>query len=174
MYDLLSVVIPTHNRAESLLRAIESVYANGTHRAEVVVVDDCSSDNTEEQVRKHCSDVQYTRLPQNIGPGPARNVGLTVATRPWVLMLDDDDVLVPDALTHIAAIACCTRRWAHYPCLQFARSNGRLTSPFHIVRLADYIHCSIKGDFTPVINREVFRAMRLQYPQSKIGAQHLL
>jgi len=98
---LISVVIPTHNRARLLQEALESVFAqHGTGEEfdmEVIVVDDASSDNTSEVVRKYTK-VHYIRLPTARGAAAARNAGLRACSGEYVAFLDDDDIWLPHKL----------------------------------------------------------------------------
>ncbi len=91
---LVSVVIPTHNRAQLLKRAIESALAQEgcgcLFDIEIIVVDDCSSDNTGQVARSYAS-VQYVRLPTNRGASGARNEGIRRAAGKYIALLDDDD-----------------------------------------------------------------------------------
>jgi len=96
---LVTVVIPTYNRGPLLKKAIESALAQ--ERAgdlfdlEVIVVDDCSPDETADVVAEYPS-VQYVRLPNNLGASGARNAGIRRAQGRYVALLDDDD----EFLTH--------------------------------------------------------------------------
>src|SRR5216683_3176550 len=95
---LITVIIPTFNRAELLRRALDSVYAqegNGQlFDLEVLVVDDGSTDRTIEVVRA-CPLIKYICPPANKGTSAARNVGLDAATGQYVAFLDDDDSWLP-------------------------------------------------------------------------------
>jgi GT2 family glycosyltransferase len=96
---LVSVVIPTHNRATLLEKAIGSVAvqegSGELFDLEVIVVDDASTDNTSEVMKKYPW-VQYIRLVKNRGASGARNEGIKAATGKYIALLDDDDVF----LTH--------------------------------------------------------------------------
>jgi hypothetical protein len=89
---LISVVIPTYNRREALRQAIESSRAPGV---EVVVVDDCGSDDTPAMLSKDYPWVKAIVLPQHFGQSRARNIGIENATGEYVKFLDDDDVHLP-------------------------------------------------------------------------------
>jgi glycosyltransferase involved in cell wall biosynthesis len=98
----LGVVIPTHNRAVLLRRAVQSVMG----KAKVVVVDDASSDETPEVGRELAAEgVHYRRLPTSRGPGFARNVGVQGLDTDLVLFLDDDDYVLPGGIEAILAEA---------------------------------------------------------------------
>jgi glycosyltransferase involved in cell wall biosynthesis len=98
---LVSVIIPTHNRAGLLQDALKSVRTQeGTgHQfvTEVIVVDDASSDATPE-VATRFPDVKYIRLSPNRGLPAARNAGIRASTGKYVALLDDDDLWFPHKL----------------------------------------------------------------------------
>jgi len=88
----VSVVIPTHNRASLLARAIRSVLGQTYQNLEVIVVDDGSTDGTREVVRSfQDSRIDYLFCQKNQGSPAARNLGLRAARGPYVAFLDDDD-----------------------------------------------------------------------------------
>ena len=92
----VSVVITTYNRSPLLPHAIESAKKAATN-AEVIVVDDCSTDNTPE-VCARIADIRYIRLHANHGLAHARNVGITESSSEFIAFLDDDDLRLPDSL----------------------------------------------------------------------------
>ncbi len=87
----VSVVIPAYNSARFLQEAIESVRIQSSPVHEIIVVDDGSTDDTEQVVAKHGHDVKYLRQ-QNAGPSAARNRGIAMASGSLVAFLDADDV----------------------------------------------------------------------------------
>src|SRR5688572_7030615 len=100
----VSIIIPTRNRCESLLRAIESA-RRAASNVEVVVVDDASEDRTPE-VCRGLADVRYIRVARRLGVGGARNVGIIASTSEYISFLDDDDLRLPgtvDAQIHLLA-----------------------------------------------------------------------
>ena len=95
----VSVVIPTHNRAELLKRAINSVLRQTFEDFELIVVDDASSDNTPEVVESiNDSRIRYVRLKKNSGGPVARNTGIKKARGEFIALLDDDDEWLPNRL----------------------------------------------------------------------------
>ncbi len=102
---LFSVVIPTYNRAEKVLCTIQSVLLQAkTHRVEIIVVDDGSTDNTREQLSSLISSgsIHYVAHNGNLGVCAARNTGIAHATGELLLFLDSDDNLLLGALDYIA------------------------------------------------------------------------
>jgi hypothetical protein len=92
----ISIIVPTHNRAKILPRAVSSAWRAGRD-VEVLVVDDASSDATPE-VCKSLKVSRYIRLAKNSGLAVARNAGILASAAPYLCFLDDDDVLVEDGL----------------------------------------------------------------------------
>lgn len=93
----VSVVIPTYNRQEFVLRALESVAAQTRAPAEVIVVDDGSTDGTAEAIAGRFPGVRCLRQ-ENRGVSAARNRGVAVARGDWIALLDSDDEWVPHKL----------------------------------------------------------------------------
>ena len=94
--NLVSVVIPCYNHAEFLAHAIESVLAQTYSNFELIVVDDGSTDDTAEVVRRY-SPVHYA-YQENAGRSSARNTGLLESRGEFLVFLDADDRLLPNAL----------------------------------------------------------------------------
>lgn len=89
----LSVIITTFNRRKLLPKAIESVKNSGI-AADIIVVDDASSDGTEEFCRT-LDGIEYIRQDQNRGTAAARNAGIQASNTPLIAFLDDDDWRLP-------------------------------------------------------------------------------
>jgi glycosyltransferase involved in cell wall biosynthesis len=97
MDNAISVVIPTHNRAGVLPRAVQSALAAVAPGDEVIVVDDGSTDSTAEALKAFSDKIRYF-YQANAGPGPARNRGIQLANNPLIAFLDSDDEWFPDKL----------------------------------------------------------------------------
>lgn len=93
----VSVVIPAHNRAAMLERALASVWAQRPRPpAEVIVVDDASTDVTADVAER--LGARVLRHTANRGAAAARNTGFRAARQPWVALLDSDDEWLPHHL----------------------------------------------------------------------------
>ncbi|MES9963124.1 MAG: glycosyltransferase family A protein [Candidatus Sedimenticola sp. 20ELBAFRAG] len=93
----ISAVIPTHNRATVLERALASVLTQTHPAMEVIVVDDGSEDRTRELLTQKFPSVRYLHQP-NQGVSSARNLGIANARGDWIAFLDSDDEWLPGKL----------------------------------------------------------------------------
>lgn len=93
----VSCIIPAYNAARFISEAIESVHAQRVPVAEIVVVDDGSTDDTVHVVQQLGKGVRVVTQ-QNAGPGAARNHGLRESTGNFVAFLDADDLWTPEKL----------------------------------------------------------------------------
>lgn len=95
----VSVIIPTYNRAYRITTSIQSVLNQTYSELEVIVVDDGSTDNTEEVISAiGDSRLKYHRLEENKGAANARNIGVSLAHNEVIAFNDSDDVWHPDKL----------------------------------------------------------------------------
>ncbi len=96
---LISVIIPTYNRGNIIERSIKSVLNQSYSNIECIIVDDCSTDNTE-QVVKNIGDerLRYVKLEKNVGAIKARNVGIDLAEGEYIAFQDSDDFFKEDKL----------------------------------------------------------------------------
>lgn len=96
---LLSVVIPTWNRAHLVCEAVESALSQRTGQVEVIVVDDGSTDDTANILtRRFGSRIHLLHLPNRRGVGAARNAGIRIANGELLAFLDSDDLWLPGKL----------------------------------------------------------------------------
>lgn len=98
---LVSVIMPTYNCGKFIAEAIDSVLAQSMTDWEIQIVDDCSTDNTQEIVgayqEKH-QNIHYYRLPENSGPAVARTEAMKRAKGKYIAFLDSDDRWHPEKL----------------------------------------------------------------------------
>lgn len=97
---LVSVIIPTYNRAAYIKDSVESVLNQTFSDFEVIVVDDGSTDGTEETLRPYLDQIRYIRQ-ENKGAAAARNVGVRNARGSYVAFMDSDDLSRPHHLQRL-------------------------------------------------------------------------
>jgi glycosyltransferase involved in cell wall biosynthesis len=95
---LVSVIIPCYNRASIIERCIESVKSQkGNFDIEILVVDDGSTDNTKDIIKKF-KNVQYIKIEHSGGPSKPRNIGMQEASGEYFAFIDSDDEWAPDKI----------------------------------------------------------------------------
>ena len=95
---LISIIIPVYNRKKLVMQTIRSALNQTYLKKEVVVVDDASDDGTYEALCALKTPIVLCRQTHNKGQGAARNLGISSCRGDYVLFLDSDDVLEPDAI----------------------------------------------------------------------------
>lgn len=104
---LISVVIPTHNRAEMVVRCVKSVLEADYPEKEIVVVDDASTDDTLEKLRAAFAfekRVKILESERNFGPSVNRNRGALSTGGKYILFLDDDNIIEKNALAELVSV----------------------------------------------------------------------
>jgi glycosyltransferase involved in cell wall biosynthesis len=101
--SLVSIIIPTYNRAHLIGETLDSVLAQTYQNWECIVVDDGSSDNTDIIIKRYIdkdSRFQYCQRPKNLpkGGNAARNYGFELSKGDYIQWFDDDDVMLPGYL----------------------------------------------------------------------------
>ncbi len=144
--EKVTVIIPTYNRCEKLKKSIDSVLQQTYTEIELLIVDDDSTDNTQEMVETIADErVRYVKLAQNMGAAAARNEGVRLATTELIAFHDSDDIWRPDKLEKQM------RYWGKHPefsmiyCAFLLHKNGRSR---RAPELKDEI---VEGDMYPTI-----------------------
>ena len=96
---LVSVIVSTHNRADLLCETLDSILSQTYENFELIVVDDGSTDNTEEVVKRHSAGrINYLKIDNWGGPARPRNIGIEKAKGKYIAFCDDDDIWLPKKL----------------------------------------------------------------------------
>jgi glycosyltransferase involved in cell wall biosynthesis len=96
----ISIIIPTYNSSAYVEDAINCVLNQSYKNIEIIVIDDGSTDNTEEILQKYSDDKKILYIKKkNGGPASARNIGLKIASGEYIALLDADDIWDKDKLT---------------------------------------------------------------------------
>lgn len=99
--DLVSIITPTYNASRFVRETINSVRAQSYSNWELIIVDDCSTDNTLEIVKEECesdSRIKFHKLSKNSGSAKARNKAIKLAKGKYIAFLDSDDLWKPQKL----------------------------------------------------------------------------
>jgi len=101
---LISVVIPVYNAGHYIEATLDSIVAQQGCSFEVILIDDCSTDDSQKRIEPYLSDaVHYFRLEKNCGgPSKPRNIGVDKARGEFIALFDSDDVMLPGKLQSYA------------------------------------------------------------------------
>lgn len=130
---LVSIIIPTYNRANLLPNAIESVLGQGYPNTEIIIVDDGSTDDTQNVLEQFAGRINVV-IQENKGASAARNHGIRLSKGDIIAFLDSDDLWLPTKLERQVAILqsadptipCCLCN------IRLAYSDGRTGSSFDL------------------------------------------
>jgi Glycosyltransferases involved in cell wall biogenesis len=103
---LISIIIPTYNRADFLLECIESILNQRYSNIEIIIIDDCSTDKTKEIIEEKYNGnikIKYYKNDTNKGPGYNRKFGYLKSKGEYIIFCDDDDYYI-DELFFLKAI----------------------------------------------------------------------
>lgn len=98
--ELVSIVMPSYNTAQYISDSIQSVINQTYEQWELIIVDDCSTDNTDEVVKPFLKDgrITYLKNEKNSGAAMSRNRALKETHGRWIAFLDSDDLWAPEKL----------------------------------------------------------------------------
>lgn len=113
MVDLVSIVMPSYNTEKYIADAIQTVLDQTYTNWELLIVDDCSTDKTDEIVKPFLFDkrIKYLKNERNSGTAVCRNKALRKAAGHWIAFLDSDDLWKPEKLERQI---CFMKRYGYY------------------------------------------------------------
>lgn len=168
MNDLVSIIMPSFNTARFISETIRSVLAQTYTNWELIIVDDCSIDNTDEVVTEFLTDnrIRYIKNEKNSGAAVSRNRALREAKGKWIAFLDSDDLWTTDKLDK--QIAFMKENGYHFSYTNYieideeSRPNGRsVTGPKRITKQGMYNYCWI-GCLTVMYDAETVGIIQIE------------
>lgn len=121
----ISVIIPLYNKEKSIEQTVRSVLTQTFPNFELIIVDDGSTDNSVAIVQQ-MNDQRIRLISQkNLGPSAARNIGVRNANTEWILFLDADDELLPDALKHFSELRQKYDTMDIFDCSSIIQNKGK-------------------------------------------------
>lgn len=148
MNDLVSIVMPSYNTGPYIAESIQSVLQQSYSNWELIIVDDCSTDNTDEVVRLFLSDqrISYLKNEKNSGAAVSRNRALREAKGRWIAFLDSDDLWTPEKLEK--QVSFMEKNGFHFSYTNYAeidtedKRNGiSVTGPKRITKTGFFNYC---------------------------------
>lgn len=168
--ELVSVIMPSFNTGRFITAAVQSVLRQTHTNWELIIVDDCSTDNTN-QVLKELSDsrIIYLRNEARVGAAASRNRALTIARGKWIAFLDSDDYWKPEKL--MRQISFMRENGYHFTYTKYSLVNeesqelGTSVSGPNIITIRGMYNYCWPGCLTVMYNAEAVG--RLQVPDLK-------
>lgn len=169
MYGLVSIIMPSYNTGRFIAESIQSVLAQTYTNWELIIVDDASTDNTDEVVAPYChpreggdlpsSKIHYLKNAQNSGAAVSRNRALAQAKGKWIAFLDSDDLWAPDKLEkQIAFMEKNGYAFSYTRYVEIDENGGQtgvtVGGPKRITKTGMYNYCW-PGCLTVMYDREV-------------------
>lgn len=147
MNELVSIIMPSYNTAKFISETIESVLAQTYTNWELIIVDDCSTDDTDAAVVKYRDErIRYLKNEKNSGAAVSRNYALREAKGRWVAFLDSDDLWMPEKLEK--QIVFMEKNGYAFSYTNYFEIDERsqpmgvhVTGPMHITKAGMYAYC---------------------------------
>lgn len=163
---VFSVVIPTHNRETLILKTLQSVFAQTFPKFEIIVVDDCSTDGTDQVLDPLIvsGQIRFIKHDQNYERAQARNTGMANARGEFLTFLDSDDLMCPtnleDAAHYIEANSETRLFQNRY---QLIDDKGRVLCKYDLPSLASPLQAITGGNFLSSIGVFIHRDIYQNY-----------
>lgn len=177
-HPFFSVVIPTYNRATFIEATLQTVLRQTYPHYEVIVVDNASTDNTEELLRPYigAGQIKFIRHDKNYERARSRNTGMAVARGDFVTLLDSDDFMYPDNLADAAEYA---RTHPEMKCFhnlyEFVDSEGNVLRRYPMPSLQNQLKAIAEGNFMSCIgdfiHRDIYQKYQFDTAQELTGGE---
>lgn len=168
MYGLVSIIMPSYKTGRFIGETIKSVLNQSYSNWELIIVDDCSNDDTDDVVAQYVSDkrIRYIKNEVHSGAAISRNRALREAKGKWIAFLDSDDLWEPDKLTK--QVAFMNDNGYHFSYTNYIEidedsipSGKSVTGPKHITKHGMYNYCWI-GCLTVMYNAETVGLIQIE------------
>lgn len=168
MKELVSIIMPSYNTAEYIATTIESVLSQSYIHWELIIVDDCSTDNTDDVVRPYMKDerIHYLKNRKNSGAAVSRNQALREAKGEWIAFLDSDDIWKKDKLRNQLYFMLTKGYSFSYTAYEEIDETGnkrgvKVSGPKRISKYGMYAYCW-PGCLTVMYNRRVIGDIQIE------------
>ncbi|MBV9124984.1 MAG: glycosyltransferase family 2 protein, partial [Planctomycetes bacterium] len=161
-----SVVIPTYNREKFILKTLETVFSQTYPHYEVIVVDNCSTDKTEEVLAPliDSGKVRFIKHEENFERARSRNTGMENARGDFLTFLDSDDFMYPSNLQDAARFAEEYPEFKFFHCLyELVNEEGEPIYHYRFPSLDDRLRAIVAGNFLSCIGTFLHKGIYSKY-----------
>lgn len=165
--ELVSIIMPAFNCGNYIGITINSVLAQTYRNLEIIIIDDCSTDNTEKIVKDYkLKDprIKYYKLNQNSGAAVARNNAIDLAKGKYLAFLDSDDIWFPEKLTK--QINFMKQNGYNFTCTSYSKIDEKGASLNRIIKAksnSDYdgVLKTCPGNSTVIYNADILGKFKI-------------
>lgn len=162
--NMVSIITPSYNSSRYIHETIDSVLNQTYHKWELIIIDDCSLDNSCEVIEEYClldNRIKLIKLKKNVGAAMARNVGLSESEGRYIAFIDSDDIWLADKLdiqinfmkTNDYGIS-----FTSYELIdQDSKTLNKIVKVVNYLSMEDYVKNTIIGFSTSMIDRELIK-----------------
>ncbi|MEO6915225.1 MAG: glycosyltransferase family 2 protein, partial [Chitinophagaceae bacterium] len=158
---MISVVIPTYKRLAALQRCVDSLLNQVFDGLEIIIIDDCSNDNTASYMQQLEAKYLFIRAiynPINQGVNYSRNRGIEMASKEFILFLDSDDELMPASLMKVKQTLEAFTETKHFLFVVSDREEEfRDMVKVKDVQFESWLNGSTAGDYTHVVLASIMK-----------------
>lgn len=158
----VSVITPVYNVEKYICKTLESVFDQTYRDIEIILVDDCSMDNSAKLITKYMKihpEIIYFLQPKNMGAGAARNKCLELASGQYVAFLDSDDLWLPEKTERQIALMKKKISPFSYAAIEMMDEDGNtIKSKRSIKEICDYkylLHNTIIATSSVIVDRKI-------------------
>ncbi len=171
-----SIIIPTFNRANQLLRTIDSIKIQNFKDYEIIIIDDFSEDDTIKLLDLYIKDnnsinIKIDKLSANFGPNVARNIGSKISNGKYLIFLDSDDEFY--SLNSLSEIYETVINEKNPKILMFSsfylKENKTINLNFNYLDYKGFLKSKNNGEFLPVVEATIFK--EILFPTSIRGGE---
>lgn len=163
----LSIITPVYNRADCIRQCVNSVATQSIPpgwKIEQIITDDGSTDNTPKEIKSLHSEypelINAQFLEKNRGTNAARNKAIAEATGEWIVILDSDDEMLPEAVQTICSTIDANPDIRHFLFSTDDTANARaMFGETEHFNFQDFLLGKVSGDFVHVMRRETLQTM---------------
>jgi glycosyltransferase involved in cell wall biosynthesis len=158
---MISIIIPTYNREETLKRCVDSILDQYYEGLEIIIIDDCSQDDTVSYLKSLAQSFSFIKIVYNkinYGVNYSRNRGIELASKEYILFIDSDDELLQGGLNIIKRSIEVYNGVTHFLFIISDREKDfeKLTQPIQ-VSYKEWIKGHYSGDFTHVVQSNIMK-----------------
>tara|TARA_B100000768_G_scaffold105716_1_gene98177 strand:+ start:232 stop:1119 length:888 start_codon:yes stop_codon:yes gene_type:complete len=173
-----SIIIPTYNREKHILKTLDSVFNQKYSKYEIIVVDNCSTDNTRQLLQPLIDEnkIQFIQHDKNYERAKSRNTGMNIAKGDFVTFLDSDDIMYKNCLSDAFDFSTKNTKYNffhnHY---EFINENGESFYHYKTKLTNDHLKNIVTGNYLACIgvfiSKKIYNKHRFDENRELTGSE---